>query len=803
MQADAPPPAPAGAEAMETEAAAGGFRSSSSSSAGRAASGPPAPDRRAAAQAPIKPVLQSSGLASGASTARAAASTSPAPADSHSQRLAEALTGLLKPLRLVGNMDLRGVDEPRSVHACRRVDGAHRQEVFYIRVEEKPEPPPPKGVRIGGGYYVSGTSQADRVRALAAEREVSQERPVSPMSLGLDDDVPDTYGHGKPSAVTTKYSHGAYVRGIGRQGQIGDRRQDKSAYAKYDYSATGSAKEGMDGTFRVLSSERQRARRMQEAEPTPSVQKELDTTRTVKGPASEALNALLVTLGLSADGEDSKPMVHRTRCSVDGKWSVELCYVCADKNVPDKVVEQVFPPAKLTSTAATQTDKTWCSLNTRVRDSETMTKWPYRADSSCQTEEMQDDGQRPAPETADSCCQASPCAHCGGLGHTESDCPFNVNLPQPQPVTAQVQGPCRVGGGFLVGEPIPGLEACDKQSARAAVAKALLERRAADDTDSSEGRRGRRPRPSSAPSGGRAVGSGYRLPNGKYKDVKGMVPNQGPEFFIALEREREELKKRIRGGSGNNLDGNAGFVMGTYDSLGKKWAGPGSGKMHTPFRVFRSRVTAESAVDLETASSPRPSSGVRTHSPGLETGRSSRTFGSWPGSAAASARQSSAPPKPGGADDSFMSTAAPSAHSSVMKPSARSSVRGSRPASAQRSRPASAQRARRDANQDHHQATESLGELLHEFHGAASEDTTQQRWRPGDSQADSPEPPVQTAGAPAPPAPAPLASAPPVQAEQPSSAAVDVSWPDSLEATVPLTTSAVNDSLVSGAEPAL
>lgn len=74
--------------------------------------------------------------------------------------------------------------------------------------------------------------------------------------------------------------------------------------------------------------------------------------------------------------------------------------------------------------------------------------------------------------------------------------------------------------------------------------------------------------------------------------VKGLVPVQGPDHFMALERERTVLKSGIRSGRGNTLEGPPGYVVGTYVPSGKNFGNHRGSR--TAFRVYQSRGITDS-----------------------------------------------------------------------------------------------------------------------------------------------------------------------------------------------------------------
>jgi len=196
---------------------------------------------------------------------------------SQSGVLAEALKALLGPLRLDGGFEVSGIDEPRSVHACRIDDSAWREEVCYIRVQEAAQRPqkPERGVRIGGGYHIAEFKQATQkeiVEHTSSDCMISPEDAdgaarlveaagiqagATKYALLLESDEADRFAFGKVppermryrGEAPCQYHFGSYTKGEARTSK-GDRRE-LSGRSSFDQTVRPRT----EGTFRVLSSE--------------------------------------------------------------------------------------------------------------------------------------------------------------------------------------------------------------------------------------------------------------------------------------------------------------------------------------------------------------------------------------------------------------------------------------------------------------------------------------------------------------------------------------------------------------------
>ncbi|CAE7342876.1 SPOSA6832_00765 [Symbiodinium sp. CCMP2592] len=183
-----------------------------------------------------------------------------------------------------------------------------------------------------------------------------------------------------------------------------------------------------------------------------------------------------------------KPDIHKTECTVGGKWKVELLYLYADcpteKTVEkpvEVVVEKEVPfiveverSRGVEASTGSQTTALWCAycgapghsiaecpllrLQQQVRQMELESKKPKHQD--CQ---LCGDADHLAPSCPtlrrptcfDACVQTDPqCQLCDKLGHVAKHCPLLAALMQKSDgATARI----RVGGGWLIAPQVPGL----------------------------------------------------------------------------------------------------------------------------------------------------------------------------------------------------------------------------------------------------------------------------------------------------------------------------------------------------------
>lgn len=384
---------------------------------------------------------------------------------SHSEALAQALAQLLGPLKLAGQLVLRGIDEPRLSHLCRRGDGLFREEVCYLRIQEAPpKKKVDKSVRIGGGYYsaeskrhvpvvaVAGlggdrrdTSAAQVAEGLASAVESASETPnyavcgdMIPNNLWGDGAVPsDRFRIRDPV-----YAFGAYTRGESRF-KHGDRM-----YLGQSPGQDGIAPGPAVGAFRVLTSEKQPWHKYF---PPPPPLPEPDCPEGIStAGAAEALDAMLRALGLEATDESPlRPQIYRTELPVGDRWSVELCYICADaardrpvdrivERPVDRIIERIVEVEKIVDriVVVEKEVEVWVDKIVKV-EVEVERKRPRMADSAAQTDLS---FPRDFPE---------------------------VSAPKPAP---DPRGAMRIGGGFAGAPVVPGLADGDLDCFRACVA---------------------------------------------------------------------------------------------------------------------------------------------------------------------------------------------------------------------------------------------------------------------------------------------------------------------------------------------
>lgn len=203
----------------------------------------------------------------------------------------------------------------------------------------------------------STSPEKKRIETEEAEAEVEDY-----LGAPRDKRLPSGFLHGEPNPAAIPdvegagFRFGTYTRGEQRS-HIGDRRQCGGKTRCEDY--VGPAPWG-DGAFRVLSSERRHSfRRLSTGStsedleaafnaPKPSSRKASKEAgkgarKASEAPAAEALGALLQALGQEYD-EVTQPDIHKTECTVGGKWKVELLYMYADcptEKTVEKPVEVV------------------------------------------------------------------------------------------------------------------------------------------------------------------------------------------------------------------------------------------------------------------------------------------------------------------------------------------------------------------------------------------------------------------------------------------------------------------------------
>lgn len=395
-------------------------------------------------------------------------------ATERSQELALALAAFLEPLRLNHGLELRYLQEPKQVHVVRRGDGLARQEMCYIRVEEAPlrQAPAraPKGVRIGGGYHVA------EMRRIAASSQ--NPRPTGQLEEAVPGGEGDTtkpkpeehdrFAFGQiPSASSGQsYSYGTFTRGEARH-YVGDRRQRAGGPGYTSWSSVGAPPRG-DGAFRVLSSDRRpRGAPVMLSTRVPQAEEDLDAAdkadqprpagppkTALRGPAVEALDGLLMALGLEVSYESGVgPEVIRTRTNIAGRWKVELCYVSADR-ISERVVEkqvkvsdekivtipiEVERPKPSTAQAETQTTERWCSHCGA----------PGHGADHCPQLQLEQRLSQQIEQNHQAVITRS-CQLCGAKVHTASECPL-LPPPTPHKSSQTVQTPilcqlCHVSG---------------------------------------------------------------------------------------------------------------------------------------------------------------------------------------------------------------------------------------------------------------------------------------------------------------------------------------------------------------------
>lgn len=174
----------------------------------------------------------------------------------------------------------------------------------------------------------------------------------------------------------------------------------------------------------------------------------------LRGPAVEALDGLLMALGLEVSYESGVgPEVIRTRTNIAGRWKVELCYVSADR-ISERVVEkqvkvsdekivtipiEVERPKPTTAQAETQTTERWCSHCGA----------PGHGADHCPQLQLEQRLSQQLEQNHQAVITRS-CQLCGAKVHTASECPL-LPPPTPHKSSQTVQTPilcqlCHVSG---------------------------------------------------------------------------------------------------------------------------------------------------------------------------------------------------------------------------------------------------------------------------------------------------------------------------------------------------------------------
>jgi len=510
----------------------------------------------------------------------------------------------------------------------------------------------------------STSPEKKRIETEEAEAEVEDY-----LGAPRDKRLPSGFLHGEPNPAAIPdvegagFRFGTYTRGEQRS-HIGDRRQCGGKTRCEDY--VGPAPWG-DGAFRVLSSERRHSfRRLSTGStsedleaafnaPKPSSRKASKEAgkgarKASEAPAAEALGALLQALGQEYD-EVTQPDIHKTECTVGGKWKVELLYMYADcpteKTVEkpvEVVVEKEVPfiveverSRGVEASTGTQTTALWCAycgapghsiaecpllrLQQQVRQLELESKKPKHQD--CQ---LCGDADHLAPNCPtlrrptcfDACVQTDlQCQLCDKLGHIAKQCPLLAALMQKSDgATARI----RVGGGWLIAPQVPGLgePGLNEEEAIQALAAANTAgcmtkdgqvvysksrspsrpRSAPGETRSVSPRSSKAQTPSSSPQ--RSPRDSPRTSTSAPKDQARILAAgpMGPERFKAMEQERAALSERIRDGQGKPPEQRSGFLYGTFVQGGHdKHRFSSDRGARSMYRVYRSSVSQDSAMD--------------------------------------------------------------------------------------------------------------------------------------------------------------------------------------------------------------
>lgn len=630
-----------------------------------------------------------------------------------SAQLTKALRALLRPLRME-QTDLRGLDEPRAVHVCKKPwQEAERQEVCFISIKQAPPRPgkPQRGVRIGGGYHLAELKGHNKTAANGIDVQPELvDKDTNEVIEGIESGQPyfflaesgdaDTFGKGKvpPERMhyrgdekNGEYHFGTYMRGEART-SFGDRRE-RRGIPEYDKSVGPDVREC--ASFRVFSSERRRAERQsdfhrveqglesasraQESMESKSYQTDgsgagpdagagAGTPTTIStcptmgvgveraagmaktasregelplGPAppsctasqaaleakpGAALDALLSAMGLSrkstvedAPGKGKQPSVSCTKCRVADEWSVEMCYICMD-DVVERIVEQVVEKEVIVEKIVEKIVEVEVPVIKHIKEVVTVevevpverivtqtvevpkyieVEKPETRTMGTQTDELAVPWVRRHETEGTLLIEEPPkCAHCGSTSHTSDQC----KPPEAKEIFAprgrrEKLGAVRVGGGFEVVCSVP--EVLKKGTLNDIEAQEVLASTKAETMQRMAGLKMEDVVPRRSSSSARARSS-INLAGGKEncKEVYGLVRQMNPDRTSKIHRSHEFLAGEInRGGAAPQAP--YGHVFGTFlaGSQEKQRFGNNRGS-RMPFRVYRSRVTSEDAVDV-------------------------------------------------------------------------------------------------------------------------------------------------------------------------------------------------------------
>lgn len=424
------------------------------------------------------------------------------------------------------------------------------------------------------------------------------------------------------SSSSLPFQCGTYTCGEVRT-SIGDRRHD-GANRRYAKDLVHS-----DASFRVLSNER---RGLEAKAGVPDCYSDEVPLRHCG--AGAALEAVFEALGIKQDefsnvaGVPVKPEVYQSERTIDGRWSVEVCYVCGDcapleiLRAHQRQIGILQQELANTRSYAATLEKTLEKLAEKkgMEDSATQTEPSCCADSRCPHCPA---GREIATQTSEWCtscgrqghtavdCPVPLCSRCGVHGHSSMECPLQqreergdqtapfcqlcgefghsfmeCKLPAEgveRTPTAAAAGPTmkmRVGGGFVCAPdvPAPASGHLDEEAARPSVGCRV---KVCEPKPPPK-------RPSSAP------------PR-RVSDHSFRVRERGPERQLAKQQEHERLRRRNRTGREHCQDRPNGYLHGTYihgthDRRHRCASEQGS---RTAFRVYRSYVAPDSAESVE------------------------------------------------------------------------------------------------------------------------------------------------------------------------------------------------------------
>lgn len=645
-------------------------------------------------------------------------------AETASAQLTKALRALLDPLRLE-QTDLRGLDEPRSVHVCKKPwQETERQEVCFISIKQAPQRPtkPHRGVRIGGGYHLTelkGQYKKSKngidVQPELIDKETGEVidgiESGQPYFLYAESGDTDTFAKGKvpPERMHYKgggfeneFHFGTYNRGEART-PYGDRKECRGL-KEYDKSVGPDVRDC--ASFRVLSSERRRAARQSKENVAPQgscqmsednesmeqdshegARTETGVTRQTSGACTfnqtgeiagkivatgeagrqevgrvgtggeelplgpappslttsevplearteQALEALLNAMGLSrkstveeAPGKGKQASVSCTKCRVADQWSVEMCYICMDdiierviEHVVEKevIVERIVEKLVEVEVPVVRTVKEICTVEVPV---ERIVEKEVRVEVPCYIEV-----EKPPTRTIGTQTEEEPtCPFCGKVksAHPEGEfpCPTchvcgkvksahepgkfpcqpptqaqEIFAPKARKVLKENIGAVRVGGGFEVVGSVP--DVLKKSALNDIEAQRVLASTKGDTMQRMAGVQDVVSRRSLDSTKAQAFVAGPRSTVQDCKEVYGLVRSSGPERTRGIHQSQEALLKEINIG-GKAPPAPAGHVFGTFlrGSQEKQRFGHDRGS-RTPFRVYRSRVTAEDASNV-------------------------------------------------------------------------------------------------------------------------------------------------------------------------------------------------------------